>query len=204
MQYGKVIAYASRQLKTHYVNYATDDLELGAVVFALKIWRHYLYGVKCTIYTDHKSLKYLIDQQNLNMRQRRWLDVLKDYDCEILYHPGKANVVADALSRYPVGEPLRGMCKRLTVVTPLYDSIRKAQKVAISVENAKRERVSGEIPNLVQDSRDLLTRYNRIWVPFIGGNRQTLMNEAHKSKFSIHPGAQKCIVTYVKVIGGPV
>jgi hypothetical protein len=191
MQRGKVIAYASRQLKTHEANYPTHDLELGAVVFALKIWRHYLYGVKCTIYTDHKSLKYLMDQQNLNMRQRRWLDVLKDYDCEILYHPGKANVVADALSRYPVGEPLRGMCKRLTVVTPLYDSIRMAQKVAVSVENAKRERVSGEIPNLVQDSRNLLTRYNRIWVPFIGGNRQTLMNEAHKSKFSIHPGATK-------------
>ena len=98
-----------------------------------------MYGVKCTIYTDHKSLNYLMDQQNLNMRQRRWLDVLKDYDSEILYHPGKANVVVDTLSRYQVGEPLRGMCKHLTVVTPLYDSIRKVQKVAVSVENAKRE-----------------------------------------------------------------
>jgi len=78
MQRGKVIAYASRQLKTHEVNYPTHDLELGAVVFALKIWRHYLYGVKFLVYTDHKSLKYLMDQQNLNMRQRRWLDVLKD------------------------------------------------------------------------------------------------------------------------------
>lgn len=190
MQRGKVIAYASRQLKTHEANYPTHDLELGAVVFALKIWRHYLYGVKCTIYTDHKSLKYLMDQQNLNMRQRRWLDVLKDYDCEILNHPGKANVVADALSRYPVGEPLRSICKRMTVVTPLHDAIRKAQ-VAVLDENAKRERISGEIPNLVRDSRDLLTRYNRVWVPFIKGNRQTLMDEAHKSKFSIHPGATK-------------
>ncbi|XP_052622433.1 uncharacterized protein LOC128127784, partial [Lactuca sativa] len=99
MQRGHVIAYASRQLKPHEARYPTHDLELGAVVFALKIWRHYLYGVRCTIYTDHKSLKYLMDQPNLNMRQRRWLDVVKDYDCEILYHPGKANVVADALSR---------------------------------------------------------------------------------------------------------
>ena len=99
LQRGKVISYASRQLKTHEVNYPTHDFELAAVVFALKIWRHYLYGVKCTIYTDHKSLCYVMDQQNLNMRQRRWLDVVKDCDCEILYHPGKANVVADDLSR---------------------------------------------------------------------------------------------------------
>ena len=87
MQCGKVIAYASRQLKPHEAKYPTHDLELGAVVFALKIWRHYLFGVKCTVYTDHKSLKYLMDQQNLNMRQRRWLDVLKDYDCEITLPP---------------------------------------------------------------------------------------------------------------------
>lgn len=150
-----------------------------------------MYGVRCTIYTDHKSLKYLMDQQNLNMRQRRWLDVLKDYDCEILYHPGKANVVADALSRHPIGEPLKGLCQRLTVIAPLLESISIAQKEAILEENAKRERVSGEIPNLVQDSRGFLTRYGRVWVPFLGGNRQILLDEAHKSKFSIHPGATK-------------
>ena len=75
----------------HVMRYPTHDLELGAVVFALKIWHHYVYGVRCTIYTDHKSLRYLMDQPNLNMRQRRWLDVVKDYDCEILYHLGKAN-----------------------------------------------------------------------------------------------------------------
>ncbi|KAL4560863.1 hypothetical protein LXL04_033019 [Taraxacum kok-saghyz] len=91
-------------------NYPTHDLELGAVVFALKIWRHYLYGVKCIIYTDHKSLKYLFDQRDLNMRQIRWLDVVKDYDCEIHYHPGKANVVADALSRKQHVEPIRAKC----------------------------------------------------------------------------------------------
>lgn len=99
MQREKVIAYASRQLKTYEANYTTHDLELGAVVFALKIWRHYLYGTKCTVYTDHKSLQHILDQKELNMRQRRWLELLSDYDFEIRYHPGKANVVADALSR---------------------------------------------------------------------------------------------------------
>ncbi|KAD4586481.1 hypothetical protein E3N88_24082 [Mikania micrantha] len=99
MQRDKVIAYASRQLKIHEKNYTTHDLELGAVVFALKIWRHYLYGTKCTIYTDHKSLQHILDQKMLNMRQRRWVELLNDYDCEIRYHPGKANVVANALSR---------------------------------------------------------------------------------------------------------
>ncbi|XP_052623591.1 uncharacterized protein LOC128128868, partial [Lactuca sativa] len=98
MQRGRVIAYASRQLKTHEVNYTTHDLELGAVVFALKIWRHYLYGTKCTIFTDHKSLQHILNQKELNMRQRRWVELLNDYECEIKYHPGKANVVADALS----------------------------------------------------------------------------------------------------------
>ncbi|GKA79643.1 putative reverse transcriptase domain-containing protein [Tanacetum coccineum] len=107
MQREKVIAYASRQLKPHEENYTTHDLELGAVIFALKIWRHYLYGTKCTVFTDHKSLQHILRQKELNMRQRRWLELLADYDCEICYHPGKANVVADALSRKKRIKPLR-------------------------------------------------------------------------------------------------
>jgi len=99
MQNGQVVAYASRQLKIHERNYPTHDLELAAVVFVLKIWRHYLYGSKFEVFSDHKSLKYLFSQKELNMRQRRWLEFLKDYDFELSYHPGKANVVADALSR---------------------------------------------------------------------------------------------------------
>nr|AAM74297.1 Putative retroelement [Oryza sativa Japonica Group] len=99
MQEGKVVAYASRQLRPHENNYPTHDLELAAVVHALKIWRHYLFGNRTEIYTDHKSLKYIFTQPDLNMRQRRWLELIKDYDMEIHYHPGKANVVADALSR---------------------------------------------------------------------------------------------------------
>ena len=126
MQRGDVIAYASRKLKPHEANYPTHDLELGSMVFAFKIWRHYLYGVQFTIDTDHKSLKYLMDQHNLNIRHMRWLDVLKDYDCEILYHPGKANVVADALSRKTVGSPIKDICMRMTVISPLLDMIREA------------------------------------------------------------------------------
>ena len=99
IQHGKVIAYASRQLKEYEQNYPTHDLELAAVVFALKIRRHYVYGERTQIFTDHKSLKYFFTQKELNMRQRRWLELVKDYDVEILYHPGKVNVVANALSR---------------------------------------------------------------------------------------------------------
>ena len=99
MQEGRVNAYASRQLKKHEVNYLTRDLELAVVVFSLKIWRYYLYGEKVEIYMDHKSLHYLLSQKELNMRQRRWVELFKDFNCEILYHLGKANVVVDALSR---------------------------------------------------------------------------------------------------------
>nr|GFA07179.1 retrotransposon protein, putative, Ty3-gypsy subclass [Tanacetum cinerariifolium] len=107
MQKEKVIAYESRQLKVYEKNYTTHDLELGALVFALKMWRHYLYGMKCVVFTDHKSLQHILDQKDLNMRQRRWLELLSDYDCEIRYHPGNANVVADAPSRKERIKPLR-------------------------------------------------------------------------------------------------
>jgi hypothetical protein len=99
MQNGCVVAYASRHLRKHEVNYLTHDLELAAVVHPLKIWRHYIMGKRCELYTDHKSLKYIFTQSNLNLRQRRWLELIKDYDLGINYHHGKANVVADALSR---------------------------------------------------------------------------------------------------------
>ena len=97
MQEGRVVSYASRQLKPHELNYATHDLELAAVVHALKTWRHFLIGNHCEVYTDHKSLKYIFTQKELNLRQRRWLELIKDYDMRLHYHPGKANVVADAL-----------------------------------------------------------------------------------------------------------
>jgi hypothetical protein len=99
MQEGHVIAYASRQLRKHELNYPTHDLERAAVAHALKIWRHYIMGTKCQVYTDHKSLKYIFTQKDLNLRQHRWLELIKNYDLEIHYHPGKPNLVADALSR---------------------------------------------------------------------------------------------------------
>ncbi|KAL0556467.1 hypothetical protein IC582_004981 [Cucumis melo] len=127
MQQGKVVAYASRQLKSHEQNYSTHDLKLAAVVFALKIWRHYLYGEKIQIFTDHKSLKYFFTQKELNMRQQRWLELVKDYDCEILYHPGKANVVADALSR-----KVSHSAALITRQAPLLRDLERAE-IAVSV-----------------------------------------------------------------------
>jgi hypothetical protein len=99
IQDGHVVAYASRKLRNHDVNYPTHDLELATVIHVLKIWRHYLIGKRCELYKDHKSLKYIFTQLDLNLRQRSWLELIKDYDLGINYHPGKANVVADALNR---------------------------------------------------------------------------------------------------------
>ncbi|GKF20693.1 putative reverse transcriptase domain-containing protein, partial [Tanacetum coccineum] len=131
MQREKVIAYAYRQLKPHEENYTTHDLELGAVVFALKIWRHYLYGTKFTVFTDHKSLQHIIDQKELNIIQRRWLEFLADYDCEIRYHPGKANVIVDALSRKERIKPFRVRALVMTLHPKLPSQILKAQSEAI-------------------------------------------------------------------------
>ncbi|KAI3808712.1 hypothetical protein L1987_24670 [Smallanthus sonchifolius] len=162
MQRGKVIAYASRQLKIHEVNYPTHDLELAAIVFALKIWRHYLYGVKCTIYSDHKNLKYFFEQKELNMRQRRWLELLKDYDCEILYHPGKANIVADTLSRKEQSDPIRIKACQLIITPDLMNEISKAQDEALLERNIKRERMVGQQGNLDANVYGVRTRFGRM------------------------------------------
>ncbi|GKB41438.1 putative reverse transcriptase domain-containing protein [Tanacetum coccineum] len=130
MQREKVISYASRQLKVYEENYTTHDLELGAVVFALRLWRHYLYGTKCVVFTDHKSLQYILNQKELNLRQQRWIELLSDYDCEIRYHPGKANVVADALSHKERIKPLRVRALMITIHNDLPKQIREAQKEA--------------------------------------------------------------------------
>ncbi|GJW96936.1 reverse transcriptase domain-containing protein [Tanacetum coccineum] len=151
MQREKVIAYASRQLKIHEKNYTTHDLELGAVVFALKIWRHYLYGTKCTVFTNHKSLQHILNQKELNMRQRHWLELLSDYDCEIRYHPGKANVVADALSRKERDQPLRVRALVMTISLDLPKQILNAQTEARKPENIKNEDVGGM---LLENAKD--------------------------------------------------
>ncbi|GJQ93514.1 putative reverse transcriptase domain-containing protein [Tanacetum coccineum] len=140
MQREKVISYASRQLKIHEKNYTTHDLELGAVVFALKIWRHYLYGTKCTVFTDHKSLQHILNQKELNMRQRRWLKLLSDYDCDIRYHPGKENVVADALSRKEREPPLRVRALVMTIGLDLPKQILNAQTEARKPDREHQKR----------------------------------------------------------------
>nr|GEU99767.1 reverse transcriptase domain-containing protein [Tanacetum cinerariifolium] len=145
MQNEKVIAYASRQLNISEKNYTTHDLELGAVVFALKMWRHYLYETRCTVFTDHKSLQHILDQKELNMRQRHWLELLCDYDYDIRYHPGKANVVADALSRKEWSRPLRVRALVMTMGLNLPQKILEAQTKALKPENLSAKDVVGVV-----------------------------------------------------------
>ncbi|GJS81531.1 putative nucleotidyltransferase, ribonuclease H [Tanacetum coccineum] len=203
MQREKVISYASRQLKIHEKNYTTHDLELGAVVFALKIWRHYLYGTKCTVFTDHKSLQHILNQKELNMRQRRWLELLSDYDCDIRYHPGKANVVADALSRKEREPPLRVRALVMTISLDLPKQILNAQTEARKPENIKNEDVGGmlienaKFPEALRTEKleprtdGTLCLNGRSWLPCYGDLRTVIMHESHKSKYSIHPGSEK-------------
>ncbi|GJW77581.1 putative reverse transcriptase domain-containing protein [Tanacetum coccineum] len=191
MQKEKVIAYASRQLKIHEKNYTTHDLELGAVVFALKMWRHYLYGTKCVMFTDHKSLQHILDQKELSMRQRRWLELLSDYDCEIRYHPGKANVVVDALSRKERIKPLRVRSLVLKTGMNLPVQILNTQVEAREEENYGTKDLGGMIKNLEPRVDGMLCLRNRSWIPCFGDLRTLIMHESHKSKYSIHPGSDK-------------
>ncbi|GKA79633.1 putative reverse transcriptase domain-containing protein [Tanacetum coccineum] len=192
MQWEKVITYASRQLKTHEENYTTYDLELGAVVFALRLWRHYLYGTKRVVYTDHKSLQYILDQKELNMRQRRWIELLSDYECKIRYHPGKVNVVADALSRKERDRPLRIRALVMTEHTNLTERILNAQTEAMKKENVKAKNLGRLIKPIFEIRSDGIRYFDkRIWLPLFGGLRDLIMHESHTSKYSIHSGFDK-------------
>nr|CAE03840.1 OSJNBb0013J13.17 [Oryza sativa Japonica Group] len=213
MQERKVVAYASRQLRPHEVNYPTHDLELAAVVHALKIWRHYLIGNRCEVYTDHKSLKYIFTQTELNMRQRRWLELIKDYDLGIHYHPGKANVVADALSRKAYCnvaqirpdqehlcrelEKLRltvvqsGVPASLTVQPTLESQIREAQKDDEGIKELIKRIQEKKDTNFSIDDQGTVWCGPRICVPAKKELRDLILKEAHESAYSIHPGSTK-------------
>uniref|UniRef100_A0A2N9EHF1 Integrase catalytic domain-containing protein n=1 Tax=Fagus sylvatica TaxID=28930 RepID=A0A2N9EHF1_FAGSY len=188
MQHGRVVAYASRQLKPYEQNYPTHDMELAAVVFALKIWRHYLYGVQCEIFTDHKSLKYIFTQKELNMRQRRWLELIKDYDLTIKYHPGKANVVADALSRKSTGN-LAAMLTTQRQYTGGFEEVAQAgdphlQKMKLMVE-------SGAPSEFCIHEDGSLRFGNRLCVPNDPDLKEEILSEAHNTGYTVHPGGTK-------------
>ncbi|GJT99131.1 putative reverse transcriptase domain-containing protein [Tanacetum coccineum] len=145
-----VISYASRQLKVHEENYTTHDLELGAIVFAFRLWRHYLYGTKCMVFIDHKSLQYMLNQKELNLRQWRWIELLSYYDYEIRYHFGKANVVADSLSRKERIKPLHVRALMMNVHNNLPKQILEAKKEAVQKKNVKEENLGRQIKQIFE------------------------------------------------------
>ncbi|WVZ97356.1 hypothetical protein U9M48_042903, partial [Paspalum notatum var. saurae] len=213
MQEGRVIAYASRQLRKHEANYPTHDLELAAVVHALKIWRHYLLGNTCHIYTDHKSLKYIFTQPKLNMRQRRWLELIKDYDLEVHYHPGKANVVADALSRkahcnFIEARPtVRVLCCQIGEIE--MPTVLKAELYNLVIEPTIKEQIiaaqkkdkgMAHIRDGINEKKKACFRLNeegvlwfkdRLVVPKDMELRKKILDEAHTSMFTMHPSSNK-------------
>ncbi|CAA0827948.1 Uncharacterized mitochondrial protein AtMg00860, partial [Striga hermonthica] len=219
MQDGQVIAYASRQLKPHEQNYPTHDLELAAVVHALKIWRHYLYGGRCEIFTNHKSLQYIFTQKELNMRQRRWLELVKDYDCSIQYHPGKANVVADAISRKVRGDltyvvtqqsPLIQEFARMQIqVVDALPTAISGSVSAMQIQPTLRERIrwkqasdefvcvmdakvrAGGVEGFQRGSDGALEFRGRIVVPKVETLRKEILTEAHTAPYLAHPGSTK-------------
>ncbi|GAA0154969.1 hypothetical protein LIER_43300 [Lithospermum erythrorhizon] len=216
MQNEKVVAYGSRQLKPYEKNYSTHDLELAVVVFALKIWRYYLYGVKYDIFTDHKSLKYIFTQKELNMRQRRWLELMKDYDLTINYHPGKANVVVDALSRKSTRnlaflitsqsqifsdlENLQilicpkgscGQVANLIVQPTLIKKIRDAQVIDEFLQKIKEKISMGQESDLRYDENGTIRMQNRFCVPNDEQLKREILEEAHSTLYTAHPGSTK-------------
>ncbi|XP_075077559.1 uncharacterized protein LOC142164177 [Nicotiana tabacum] len=216
MRHGKVITYASRQLKNHEKNYPTHYLELAAVVFALKIWQHYIYGVHVDVFSDHKSLQYLFKQKELNLRQRKWLELIKDYVMDILYHPGKANVVVDALSRKSMGSLAHLGADQRPLAREVYQLASLGVRILISdegkamVRNGAESSLVAEVkekqlidPALAQMKEAVLNNNSltfslggedgvlrcqgRLCVPDVDNLRGRVMAEAHNSSIQIAP-----------------
>jgi hypothetical protein len=195
------------------VNYPTHDLELAVVVHALKIWRHYLMGKRCELYIDHKSLKYIFTQSNLNLRQRSWLELIKDYDLRIKYHPGKANVVANALSRrshvsqlvvdsmpFELCEEFDELNLRIVANTEamemevgsnLLQEIQKGQVEDEKVLEIKRNIKEEKSPRFLEDEEGVLWYKGRICVPNVKELKDKILHDAHESTYSIHTGGNK-------------
>jgi hypothetical protein len=213
MQDGHMVAYASRQLRKHEVHYLTLDLKLATIVHILKIWRHYLMGMRCELYTDHKSLKYMFTQSNLNLRQRRWLELIKYYDLGINYHSRKANVVVDALSRrshvtqlvvdsmpFELSEEFDKLNLRIVANTEIMEmevgssllqEIQKGQLEDEKIQAIKRNIKEQKSPAFSEDDEGVLWYKGRICVPNIKELKDKILHEAHESSYSIHPRGNK-------------
>ncbi|XP_062103193.1 uncharacterized protein LOC133814217 [Humulus lupulus] len=215
MQVEKVIAYASRQLKEYEQRYPTHDLELAAVVFALKIWQHYLCGEKCEIYTDHKSPKYFFTQKELNMRKRWWLELLKEYDYEILYHPGKANVVASTLNHRSQGQvvAIRNIPAKLMEEVEQADKITEGQDKDLQIQKYEQGIQDGSSKDFTLSNCRTVRYKERIYVPNDLEIKKEIIDEAHTTPYNLHsettemyhdlkmlyrwPGMKKDVVEYV-------
>jgi hypothetical protein len=199
-------------LRKHEENYPTHDLELAAVVHALKIRRHYLIDDRCEIYSDHKSLKYIFTQTNLNLRQRRWLELIKHYDIKINYHPRKANIVADALSRKKYCSAIFArrmrleMCQEIIYLNlamvnetamaveiepTLEVEIRKAQLQDEKLREIQQHIKENKTKDFTEDDNRTLWLGKRICVPNQKPIQELILREAHDSAYSIHPGSTK-------------
>ena len=216
MQSGRVVAYGSRQLKNHEKNYPTHDMELAAIVFALKIWRHYLYDEEFEVYSDHKSPKYIFTQRDLNMRQRRWMEFLEDYDFTLHYHPGKENVVVDALSQKTRGalasmasrewrmletvgqfglqysEQAQGVMVSLVAMPSLLVKVIESQgqdTEVVSIRDRVRSGMGDEGWTIHTDGS--LRYKGRVVVPQLVELREEILREFHCSRFTVHPGGTK-------------
>nr|KYP36684.1 Transposon Ty3-I Gag-Pol polyprotein [Cajanus cajan] len=193
MQNRNVVTYASRQLKNHERNYPTHDLELAAIVFALKIWQHYLYGAQFSVFSDHKSLKYLFDQNELNMRQRRWMEFLKDYDFQLMYHSSKANVVADALSRKSIHMSAQDHISCGTIIITNEFLRQVGLKQLQDVEPVKLLGLLGTEKAVgFELGEDGILRFKgRVCLPQDVELKRVVLEEGHKSRLSLHPGMTK-------------